>query len=61
LPTRPEGVCTTYRPQPRGSGLISTFFTYKNGSEASGALWEELDVEALGKSEVNVLASLVEA
>jgi hypothetical protein len=35
----------------RGSGLISTFFTYKNGSEASGALWEELDVEALGKND----------
>jgi endo-1,3-1,4-beta-glycanase ExoK len=35
----------------RGSGLISTFFTYKNGSELSGALWEELDVEALGKND----------
>jgi endo-1,3-1,4-beta-glycanase ExoK len=35
----------------RGSGLLSTFFTYKNGSELSGALWEELDVEALGKND----------
>lgn len=35
----------------RGSGLISTFFTYKNGSELSGALWEELDIEALGKND----------
>jgi len=35
----------------RGSSLVSTFFTYKNGSEASGAAWEELDVEALGKND----------
>jgi len=35
----------------RGSSLISTFFTYKNGSEASGALWEEIDIEALGKND----------
>ena len=35
----------------RGSGLVSTFFTYKNGSELSGALWEELDIEAMGKSD----------
>lgn len=35
----------------RGSSLISTFFTYKNGSESSGALWEEIDIEALGKNE----------
>jgi hypothetical protein len=34
----------------RGSSLISTFFTYKNGSELAGALWEEIDVEALGKN-----------
>jgi endo-1,3-1,4-beta-glycanase ExoK len=35
----------------RGSGLISAFFTYKNGSEMSGAQWGELDVEALGKND----------
>jgi endo-1,3-1,4-beta-glycanase ExoK len=35
----------------RGSGLLSTFFTYKNGSEMAGATWEEIDVEALGKSD----------
>lgn len=35
----------------RGSGLLSTFFTYKNGSELSGALWEEIDIEALGKDD----------
>jgi endo-1,3-1,4-beta-glycanase ExoK len=41
----------------RGSGLISTFFTYKNGSEKSGALWEELDVEALGKNDAETWQS----
>src|SRR3954452_5906214 len=35
----------------RGSGLISTFFTYKNGSETTGSTWEETDVEALGKND----------
>ena len=34
----------------RGAGVLSTFFTYKPGSEAAGALWEEIDVEVLGKS-----------
>ena len=34
----------------RGSGLLSTFFTYKNGSELSGALWEEIDIEALERT-----------
>ena len=35
----------------RGSGLVSTFFTYKNGSETTGTAWEETDVEALGKND----------
>lgn len=34
----------------RGSGVLSTFFTYKLGSEMPGAAWEEIDVEAFGKS-----------
>jgi endo-1,3-1,4-beta-glycanase ExoK len=34
----------------RGSGILSTFFTYKPGSEGPGALWEEIDIEAFGKS-----------
>jgi endo-1,3-1,4-beta-glycanase ExoK len=34
----------------RGPGILSTFFTYKPGSEAAGAAWEEIDVEAFGKS-----------
>jgi len=35
----------------RGSGLISTFFTYKLGSEVAGTAWEETDIEALGKND----------
>lgn len=35
----------------RGSGLLSTFFTYKNGSEMTGAHWEEIDIEVLGKND----------
>jgi hypothetical protein len=34
----------------RGSGILSTFFTYKQGSEMAGAAWEEIDVEGFGKS-----------
>jgi endo-1,3-1,4-beta-glycanase ExoK len=34
----------------RGPGILSTFFTYKPGSEMAGAAWEEIDVEAFGKS-----------
>ncbi|WP_437961742.1 family 16 glycosylhydrolase [Sorangium sp. So ce119] len=33
----------------RGSGILSTFFTYKDGSEMSGAFWEEIDIEVFGK------------
>ncbi|WP_437497346.1 family 16 glycosylhydrolase [Sorangium sp. So ce1099] len=33
----------------RGSGILSTFFTYKDGSELSGAFWEEIDIEVFGK------------
>ncbi len=41
----------------RGSGLLSTFFTYKNGSELSGATWEELDIEVLGKNDATTWQS----
>jgi hypothetical protein len=34
----------------RGSAILSTFFTYKPGSEGAGAAWEEIDVEGFGKS-----------
>jgi beta-glucanase (GH16 family) len=35
----------------KGSGVLSTFFTYKNGSEITGTLWEEIDIEVLGKND----------
>ena len=41
----------------RGSGLLSTFFTYKNGSEVAGATWEEIDIEALGKNDAKAWQS----
>jgi endo-1,3-1,4-beta-glycanase ExoK len=34
----------------RGGGVLSTFFTYKPGSEGAGVAWEEIDVEVMGKS-----------
>lgn len=34
----------------KGSGLLSTFFTYKNGSEVTNTFWEEIDLEVLGKN-----------
>lgn len=33
----------------RGSGILSTFFTYKDGSEIEGTFWEEIDIEVFGK------------
>ncbi len=33
-----------------GSGVLSTFFTYKDGSEKEGAFWEEIDIEVFGKN-----------
>jgi endo-1,3-1,4-beta-glycanase ExoK len=34
----------------KGSGVLSTFFTYKNGSEQQGNFWEEIDIEVFGKN-----------
>jgi beta-glucanase (GH16 family) len=34
----------------QGSGLLSTFFLYKDGSEIPGSFWEEIDIEVLGKN-----------
>jgi hypothetical protein len=31
------------------SGVLSNFFTYKNGSERNDVLWEEIDVEIFGR------------
>ena len=33
-----------------GSGILSTFFTYKNGSEVGTTFWEEIDIEVFGKN-----------
>lgn len=33
-----------------GSGILSTFFTWKEGSEQSSVFWEEIDVEVFGKN-----------
>lgn len=32
------------------SGVLSTFFTYKNGSEVGTTFWEEIDIEVFGKN-----------
>ena len=32
------------------SGVLSTFFTYKNGSEIANTFWEEIDIEIFGKN-----------
>ncbi len=34
----------------KGSGVLSTFFTYKPGSEQTGVFWEEIDIEIFGKN-----------
>lgn len=34
----------------KASGVLSTFFTYKGGSEIPGAFWEEIDIEIFGKN-----------
>lgn len=41
----------------KGSGILSTFFTYKNGSELSGAFWEEIDIEVFGKNNATTFQS----
>lgn len=32
------------------SGVLSTFFTYKDGSEIGNTFWEEIDIEIFGKN-----------
>lgn len=34
----------------KGSGVLSTFFTYKPGSEVGNTFWEEIDLEIFGKN-----------
>ncbi|MBN1597806.1 MAG: family 16 glycosylhydrolase [Bacteroidales bacterium] len=40
-----------------GSGMLSTFFIYKNDSYMEGVYWEEIDVEVLGKNDATVLST----
>lgn len=41
----------------KGSGMLSTFFTYKSGSEQSGTFWEEIDIEVLGKDNASAIST----
>ena len=41
----------------RGSGLLSTFFTYKGGSESANTFWEEIDIEVFGKDDATTWQS----
>jgi endo-1,3-1,4-beta-glycanase ExoK len=41
----------------RGSGILSTFFMYKNLSETPGNTWEELDIEVKGKDNAQIWQS----
>ncbi|ACE86252.1 family 16 glycosylhydrolase [Cellvibrio japonicus] len=34
----------------RGGGVLSTFFTYKDGSQIGNTFWEEIDIEVFGKN-----------
>jgi endo-1,3-1,4-beta-glycanase ExoK len=34
----------------KGSAVLSTFFTYKDGSEVGNTFWEEIDIEIFGKN-----------
>ena len=36
-----------------GSGVISNFFTFKEGSELASTFWEEIDIEVFGKDGAN--------
>jgi beta-glucanase (GH16 family) len=50
----------------KGSGLISAFFLWKDGSEIPGNFWEEVDIEIFGKNNVeswqsNIITGLTPA
>ena len=40
-----------------GSGILSTFFLYKNGSEVADTFWEEIDIEIFGKDNAQTFQS----
>jgi len=41
----------------KGSGMLSTFFTYKGNSYLDGVFWEEIDIEILGKNNATVYST----
>jgi endo-1,3-1,4-beta-glycanase ExoK len=41
----------------RGSGILSTFFTYKDGSEQAQTFWEEIDIEVFGRGDATTWQS----
>ena len=41
----------------KGGGILSTFFTYKNGSEIGNTFWEEIDIEIYGKENASTWQS----
>jgi hypothetical protein len=41
----------------KGSGMLSTFFTFKGNSHETGVFWEELDIEVFGKENATILGT----
>jgi beta-glucanase (GH16 family) len=41
----------------KGSGLLSAFFLWKDGSEQTGNFWEEVDIEIFGKNNAQIWQS----
>lgn len=41
----------------KGSGMLSTFFTYKGDSYIDGTFWEEIDIEVLGKDNAEIMST----
>jgi len=40
-----------------GSGMLSTFFTMKGNSNDPGVLWEEIDIEVMGKENATIMGT----
>lgn len=43
----------------KGSGMLSTFFTYKGDSWQTGVFWEEIDIEVLGKNNAQIMSTSI--
>jgi beta-glucanase (GH16 family) len=41
----------------KASGMLSTFYTIKQGSEQDDAYWAELDIEVLGKENAEIMST----